>query len=446
MVRKNIISSCNGVIMANKNISTVEFDKQATNSLKEFTVTGLFGRPIDRKITFPDQLHKKAEAELLIISGPNGCGKTTVLNMIDGMLRLDFDVFRKVPFKQAVLILSNDDKMIVTRTDSEDFPLKVSCNGKKADLSKNKMESDYSSEQAGKKEEFRKIATPLFVNAIKFDLLDIHRSQAQLQNDNAEEQAIYHQMMSDPHSGRISTRARRRGPLARKVRRFVREAQLNYKKFFLAEQLELLPRIIERLENKKGLNLDKEGLINRLEILKARSTEMSRLGLQTDDDDLNTLKNYLSKKKIESTSLFALETYIEDQENRSKSRELIVTRLLSFERIMDDFLVGKKIRIDASEGLKIMSSSGTLDENSLSSGEYHFLYMMVSSLLSFRTGSIIAIDEPELSLHTSWQRKVVKALTTCAAGASPLFLFATHSSAISAEYKDKVEFFDVEET
>ncbi|OAD20766.1 hypothetical protein THIOM_003509, partial [Candidatus Thiomargarita nelsonii] len=51
--------------------------------------------------------------------------------------------------------------------------------------------------------------------------------------------------------------------------------------------------------------------------------------------------------------------------------------------------------------------------------------------------SIIAIDEPELSLHVSWQRQLIRALCDCASGALPLFLFATHSSSIGAEFQDK---------
>lgn len=106
---------------------------------------------------------------------------------------------------------------------------------------------------------------------------------------------------------------------------------------------------------------------------------------------------------------------------------------------MEEFLIDKSIIIDVNNGLSIRSRNQVLEEDDLSSGEYHFLYMMVSALLCRRLGSIIAIDEPELSLHVSWQRKLVSALARCAAGASPLFLFATHSLAISAEHSDKVK-------
>ena len=179
---------------------------------------------------------------------------------------------------------------------------------------------------------------------------------------------------------------------------------------------------------------------------------MTRFGLQTDDTDLDALTTLLSNdsKYSDNASLAVLETYVSMQETRNKTRELIMTRLLNFEAMMADFLVGKTVRVDPKLGLRIEAPTGTLKEmvtlkeTDLSSGEYHFLYMMVSALLSHRTGSVIAIDEPELSLHVTWQRKVIGALARCASGASPLFLFATHSAAISAEHRPRVKMLAVE--
>jgi hypothetical protein len=125
-------------------------------------------------------------------------------------------------------------------------------------------------------------------------------------------------------------------------------------------------------------------------------------------------------------------------------------------RALDDLDAGDELVIaewdratrsmwDPKLGLRIEAVTGPLSETDLSSGEYHFLYMMVSALLSHRSGSIIAIDEPELSLHVTWQRKIIRALARCAAGASPLFLFATHSAAVSAEHAERVIVLGVEE-
>jgi predicted ATPase len=134
----------------------------------------------------------------------------------------------------------------------------------------------------------------------------------------------------------------------------------------------------------------------------------------------------------------ALEAYIETLETKNEERQLISSRLKKFEQLISKFIKDKSIYIDYSTGLTIKTCSGEkITELELSSGEYHLLYMMVTALVSTSTGTTIAIDEPELSLHISWQRDLIKTLASCSFGASPLLIFATHSAAISAEYYDK---------
>ena len=49
---------------------------------------------------------------------------------------------------------------------------------------------------------------------------------------------------------------------------------------------------------------------------------------------------------------------------------------------------------------------------------------------------MIAIDEPEMSMHISWQNKLVKALLKISSKANPQFIFATHSPDIAANYNN----------
>jgi hypothetical protein len=228
------------------------------------------------------------------------------------------------------------------------------------------------------------------------------------------------------------------------VRDFIREAQINYRRYF--PSVDLLPRILQGLSSAKQELTSKHQLAEQVSQLKARSVVLSGFGLQADQADLNSLEKFLAEddQYNDSASLAVLDAYVEVQKNRSQTQELIVSRLKAFEDIMDEFLVGKQVRVDGRTGLRIITNIGPLEETQLSSGEYHFLYMMVTALLCYRSGSIIAIDEPELSLHVTWQRKVISALSRCASGASPLFLFATHASAISAEHKDLVKTLNVE--
>jgi predicted ATPase len=418
--------------------------------IAQFEVTGLFGRDLNYTIEFPSEPTAKGEPSVFILSGQNGCGKTTILRMIDGILGLNFDIFRQLPFTRAELVLSSGAKFSIEKMPNKAFPLRVRHDDHTADLAQDRRSPNYNPKQDRERKNFREISLPK-VNNVHYELLDIHRSRAPRREDSeisahflsagtvlARHDALlgtgFNDSIIEIHSS-----------LGKKVRNFIREAQVNYRKYFESEQLDLLSGILGRLNKNSGSG--KDDLCEIIKRIKEKSPELKRMGVHTDEQDLDNLMNVLSLKNEydDNASLAVLEAYVEMQVNKDLTRNLIVARLENFESIMAKFFVGKTVKIDKHEGLRIESPTGPLKETDLSSGEYHFLYMMVSALLCLRSGSIIAIDEPELSLHVSWQRKIVGALARCAAGASPLFLFATHSSAIAAEHRDRVEFLGVGE-
>src|SRR5437870_3608362 len=80
--------------------------------LLEFDVDQLFGR-YHHRIRFPTATPEDPQPSLVILHGPNGVGKTTVLRMIDGFLRLDFNAFRENPFRTASLKFTTGDRIEV---------------------------------------------------------------------------------------------------------------------------------------------------------------------------------------------------------------------------------------------------------------------------------------------------------------------------------------------
>lgn len=411
---------------------------QGTLRLRRFTAVNLFRRSLHPVIEFPIPSLDHTQPAILILEGPNGSGKTTILQMIGGMLSLDFDIFRRTPFGEASLFLSNGDKLHVKREHDDILPLTVTFRDVSARLPMDKSQLSRA-DIAPKVAAFREVAKPL-LDTINYQLVDIHRSLA-LRREPPEAAGLSSSLYSTTGTTPVRDTPR---PLGSIVRTFIREAQINYRRYFPA--VELLPRILQGLAIAKQKSASKPELLRQVSALKKRASTLSRLGLQTDRADLDSLEQFLAEDNQynDPASLAVMEAYVEVQKNRYQTQELIADRLIGFENIMDDFLVGKQVRVDGRRGLTITTDIGNLEETQLSSGEYHFLYMMVTALLCYRSGSIIAIDEPELSLHVTWQRKVISALARCAAGASPLFLFATHASAISAEHKEHVKYLAVE--
>jgi predicted ATPase len=167
-----------------------------------------------------------------------------------------------------------------------------------------------------------------------------------------------------------------------------------------------------------------------------------RLGLQPDQWNYKQLVGYAeplakSRRAGRNYALTVLGAYTEVLESRSNERQLIADRLLIFEDVMKEFLDGKRVFVDATKGLRIETDQEEeLDETKLSSGEYHLLYLMVAALTTKRSGTVIAIDEPEMSMHIEWQRKLIRKLFEVASNAAPQFVFATHSPDVAADYPD----------
>lgn len=83
--------------------------------------------------------------------------------------------------------------------------------------------------------------------------------------------------------------------------------------------------------------------------------------------------------------------------------------------------------------LNFGDAAAAVNSDSLSAGEKQMLGFICYN--AFYKNSIIFIDEPELSLHVDWQRKLYSILESQNSGNQ--FIFATHSPFIYAKYPDK---------
>ena len=98
----------------------------------------------------------------------------------------------------------------------------------------------------------------------------------------------------------------------------------------------------------------------------------------------------------------------------------LVIKVLHYKGVkLDDFTIGE--------------SDGAIDSRLLSAGEQQMLSFLCYN--AFYEDSIIFIDEPELSLHVDWQRRLFPNLMK--QQSSNQFIVATHSPCIYSKYPDK---------
>ena len=84
--------------------------------------------------------------------------------------------------------------------------------------------------------------------------------------------------------------------------------------------------------------------------------------------------------------------------------------------------------------LKISSLDENIDCSELSSGEKQLLILFIETLLQRQKPFVFLTDEPELSLHIAWQRKIIPAIRHINPNAQ--IIAATHSPEIASNYKN----------
>lgn len=418
--------------------------------LRRFTITGLFD-VLTHNVAFPVPDDESTTPALVVLHGRNGVGKTTVLRMMDGMLRLDFNPFREVPFERSELEFDSGHVLAVAKGESSHGSyLEVTYRDHKVRLH-TEHSGPMDEKDSPKVEEFRRAfledssdVTLEFIDTERLNTLKAQR--ADLERADLEENRSFVELQQQLRvRRRLNPKAKAVGPpqqLADRVRQFIQEAQVNYRTFFSTTEPDLFPRIIERLTSDKAPDYDIAALRLSLQKIHEQDLETGRFGLESDrwdfDQMMAQLDDLTHKKGSRRTqALTVLGSYVEVLESRAAERALVADRLLTFERLMNSFFTDKHVSIAARSGIRIESSSrAELQEHQLSSGEYHLLFLMVAALATRRRGTVIAIDEPEMSMHVAWQRRLIPALLECASNAEPLFIFATHSPDMAASYPD----------
>lgn len=118
---------------------------------------------------------------------------------------------------------------------------------------------------------------------------------------------------------------------------------------------------------------------------------------------------------------FSIEDYIDRYYDLAES-------VIVFVDIANDFFINKEIYINESGVLNIRLNSGAgLPSNKLSSGERQILTMFYLLLFKTKRGSLVIIDEPEISMHVAWQQSLGKTFMDVARLRDLHIIVATHS-------------------
>jgi predicted ATP-dependent endonuclease of OLD family len=158
-----------------------------------------------------------------------------------------------------------------------------------------------------------------------------------------------------------------------------------------------------------------------------------------------------ARRVKENTRSFEITTFfIFPLVNRTKSmvlfareleqkRSLLFAPLDAYQSIVNSFLTGKNISVSDRGELRITplkQKRDHLEWRQLSSGEKQILILLTQALIWERNPVVYVADEPELSLHVTWQEKLISSLKSLAGRCQ--FIVATHSPDIAGGFPDRI--------
>ncbi len=151
--------------------------------------------------------------------------------------------------------------------------------------------------------------------------------------------------------------------------------------------------------------------------------KMSKYGLST----MQMSTNFVFKEEHAK----ALKIYFDDFGLKYGVYEDFITKLDLYTDIINNRLSFKKIKISKDIGISIVDENNkNLKLNQLSSGEKQEIVLFYDLIFGTQNNILLMIDEPEISLHITWQKKFMDDLLRIITYKSINVIVATHSPQI----------------
>jgi len=400
-------------------------------------------------------LKTKLFKDLNLFIGINGSGKTTLINLIKGILKVDFEILNNIDFQKAILKLSNknNNNKTITIEKKEDFNFvfKISNKIYTLNLSRNRelwyrydKNFKYRHAYSREIEEIRNI----FKNLLSLHSISVYR-QLDTENEDFDEDKFI-EKPKNAIDKKIDS-------LEQKFIQYKGLINLNINKVSDDFRKDVFREILTiESDNTVIESIMKDFNIDETEIA------LKNLGL-TDKNDKKLIEKFfnlqeafakknssqhLNNKKVQvdiNDILFApnacnLMKIIHLSNKMEDNKKELNKPIDDFIKVTNSFLTSskfnKQIYVEDNK-LKIKNKN---EENvlltNLSSGEKQLLILLLETLLQKHRNTIYIIDEPELSLHIAWQRALVNGILKL--NPNIQLIIATHSPEIVSNYKDNI--------
>lgn len=411
--------------------------------LKKIWIEGLFNK-------FNYEIELKDEG-ITILTGPNGYGKTTILNIIYAFAVKNLFFFFDLPFRNVVLIQENNEiRLSKTGPDA----LEIQWGNKKPQIHKKKeIIKDYKRLLANSS--YRQVDENLWHDRRTDTLYTGKQLFDQLiENDPEIQSRHYKNQMPDFTNVYLikdqrlirknAVRRRRNFPLyveekmrenfSSTIEEYATELSESIKDIFAnASKIgqELDSNFPRHLFDETGHISEKE-FNKRYDVIKKKRKSLSLYGLSVAKEDSDT-----TFKEANATALLV---YLNDTEKKLAVFDEILEKLQIFSNILNERqFVYKQLAISPDFGFRFATENGNeLPLTELSSGEQQEVVLLYELLFKVGPNTLVLIDEPEISLHVAWQKEFLNDLSEIVRLRKITVITATHSPQIIDVHWDLV--------
>ena len=388
------------------------------------------------------------EEDITILTGPNGYGKTTVLRIINALASNDLIFFFQLSFSR-ITVTAGDDSISLSKSDGT---VSVESNGKQPeifnieDILSNEDVSDLMQSRGvrridtsrwedirGMEEYTIEEVLNLLPPGIKKRLFEVHLLDS-VDVHFIETQRLMKMRVRRTGFHRMERPNRFEEKLSNTIEDYIEQTsryitQVMAEASAMGQQLD--SSFPTRLFNEQT-SVSEDDFNTRYESIKEKQRALSHYGLSTANEEHQpTFKQENAK---------ALSVYLGDTEKKLSVYDEIQKQLDIFSSLVSrrDF-VSKTLKIDPEYGMKFVTKDGeSIPPSALSSGEQQEVVLFYDLLFNVRPGSLVLIDEPEISLHVAWQKEFLNDLTAIIELKKLNVIVSTHSPQIIGDSWDKV--------
>ena len=368
------------------------------------------------------------EENLKIITGPNGFGKTMILNILYSLFNRQFSFFHKLVFEQIEVILENDYRVEIThqRSQSNRQFILMRLFEREQELPSSEIYT-HSEKKTKKSKEFLSIVDSLRVHFIKEQRLFLQLKELRVSHRGKS-------LLSQKHNYSV---------LVNVVEQYSKELKSsidNEQEKYSEISEELSADFSKRVLNFKEI-ISKDIVKSKIEKLEEKQKALKKYGLSSIELDIPTVD------EINENDLKLLSVDLNDLEKKLSVFDDLLKKIKLFVDIVNRRLSFKHIEIHSKKGFICSNDKGKiLSLEELSSGEQHQIVLLYELIFKTTENTLLLIDEPEISLHVAWQHDFIEDLKRIVELKNIQVIVATHAPAIINDHWDLVtDLFDESE-